>query len=633
MAGETAELLVDGSFDFTAGVDSGRNALVASQQNPNGLSRSQLAWLNNGTCRGGGINLRNTFQQLVKAHDGSVKYQGSKLYIPISGNPYYLALIGGHVYKILCDAPFTVTDLSVQFGTAGLPLVHPANTKAYFVQGAQFMVIQAGDWQPGSSGGPGSGTLPLFWDGTTLRRSKGIISANNVPGSAPLGQQPFNELPAALAMVFYQGRIWYAQGNKFIAGDIIGGGAGTAPYQNTDSVLKVTENPLAIGGDGFSISQDAGPIIGMSYTMTTDSTLQGEGPLYVFTTTRVYAQTVPVTRADWIGATGSNQPVQIPVQLKFGAVSDRSITHVNGDLFYATLEPAVRSLFIASRFYGQWANTPISRNERRVLNYTDRNGMFSCPGINFDNRLLIGAQPVSTPVGVAYQSLMPLDFDVLTTFGGDGVNPAANGSTRLPPAWEGMWQGLDILDMDTQPWAGIDRAFAFVYSQKDAGIWLWELTPPQPNVPQLDGQNRVVMVAETPSYDWNALFVLKELSGGELFLDSMLGTVDLEVEYRVDSDPCWRPWYQKQFQITENTAQTVTNPVPYPPQPALCKGQKFPVVLPKPPLPKGVTLNHRPSNIGYYFQMRISIKGVARVRGFLFYAARRYQAPYEGLNR
>ena len=410
--------------------------------------------------------------------------------------------------------------------------------------------------------------------------------------------------------------------------------AGTLAYNFTDSVLKVTENPLAIGGDGFSVSQDSGPIIALSYTMTTDSTLLGEGPLYVFTTTRIFAQTVPVTRADWIGATGSNQPVQVPIQLKFGAVSDRSVAHVNGDLFYATLEPGVRSAFVSSRFFGQWANTPISRNERRVLNYTDRNGMFSCPAINFDNRLLVGVQPVQTPVGVAYQSVMPLDFDILSTFGSEGVNPNTGTSTsRLPPAWEGMWQGLDILEMDTQPWAGIDRAFAFVYSQKDGGIYVWELIPKTPNVPPLDGTNRIVWSVETAAYDWNALFILKRLEGGELFLDEMEGTVDIEVEYRVDSDPCWRPWHQKQYQISPNAAQTVTQPIPYPVNPSECRGQKFPLVLPKPPLPKCVTLNHRPSDIGYYFQMRISIKGIARLRGFLFYASRRYQTPYEGLNR
>ena len=617
---DTAQLLVDGSFDFTAGVDSGRNPLVASQQNPNGLSRSQVAWLNNMTVRGGAIGPRNSLQKRLKVSPGNALYQGSRLYVPLSGNPYYLALIGGHVLQILCDAPYTVTDLSAQFG-----LVHPATTtKGYFCQGAQFMVIQAGDWQPTNPG-----TKPLIWDGATLTRSVGIISANNIPG----GATPFNQLPGALAMVYYQGRIWYAQGQKFCAGDIIGGGAGTPAYGFTDSVLMVTENPLAIGGDGFSVSQDAGPIIALSYTMTTDSTLLGEGPLYVFTTTKVFAQTVPVTRADWIGATGSNQPVQVPVQIKFGAVSDRSVAHVNGDLFFATLEPGIRSAFVSSRFFGQWANTPISRNERRVLNYTDRNGMFSSPAINFDNRLLTGVLPVNTPVGVAYQALMPLDFDILSTFGSEGVTPNGTNSPRLPPAWEGMWQGLDFLDLDTQPWAGIDRAFAFTYSQMDGSIDVWELIPKTPNVQPLDGTNRIAMQIETAAYDWNALFVLKKLEGGEIFLDELQGTVDIEVEYRVDADPCWRPWYQKQSSITQDMITTLQNPIPYPPTPAECNGQKFPLVLPLPPLPKCVTLNHRPSNIGYFFQMRISIKGVARVRGFLFYASRRYQAPYEGLSR
>jgi hypothetical protein len=478
--------------------------------------------------------------------------------------------------------------------------------------------------------------LPWFWDGQLLRQSEGIISANNVPGSPPLGQTPTNELPAGLAMIFYQGRIWYNQGQQFCAGDIIGNQqSGTINYQFNDSVLKVTENPLAIGGDGFSIPQDAGPIIGFGYTMTTDSTLQGEGPLYVFTSTRVYAQTVPITRADWIGANANNQPTQIPYQLKFGAVSDRSIVHVNGDLFYSTIEPGVRTIIVASRFYGQWANTPISRNERRVLNYTNPNLSYSQPAINFNNRLLVGAMPKVTPVGIAFQALMPLDFDVLDRFGQEGVTPTGSYTPRLPPAWEGMWEGLDILDMDVQPFSAVDRAFMVVASEKDNSIWLWEIVANGPNIPKLDNGNRITMIAETPAYDWNNLFLLKQLSGGEIFLDGMTGKVDIQVDWRVDADPCWYPWYQKSYDVPTNPAATVTNPVPYPSPPVLetCKGYTFPMVLPKPPMPKCATMSKRPADTGYQFQIRITVLGQARVRGWLLYAQARYQSPYEGLNR
>ena len=627
--GQTAQLMADGSSDFTGGVDSGRVPTIKSASNPNGLDRTQLAWLNNGTVRGGAISQRDVFQQLARVAGSTGMYQGSKLYVPLQGDPYYLALIGGHVLQISCDSPYTIVDLSAKF-----KLTHPPNNKAYFCQGNQFVVIQAGDWQPNNSG-----TLPLFWDGTTLSRSVGIISPNNVPGTAPLGVMPFNQLPGALAMTFYHEQFWYAQGNVFSAGDISGDqSSGTAPYKFTDSVLYVTESPLAVGGDGFHLPQSAGQILALSYTANLDSTL-GQGPLYAFTATQIWALTVPLTRDDWIGVTGSNLPQLIPVQLKYGAVSDRSVVHVNGDLFYATLEPAIRSLIIATRFFGQWANTPISRNERRVLDFTISNLMFSAPAINFDNRLLQGVMPIKVAVGIAYQALMPLDFDILSTFGSEGVTPTGTFQSRLPPAWEGMWQGLNFLDMDVQPFAGADRAFALVSGAVDGSIWLYEILADEPNGPTTDSangsNNRITTVVETPAYVWEKQFLLKRLEGGELFLDGMTGKVDIQVDYRPDSSPCWYYWFQKSYEISQNTVQSVAEPVGYPAPPIVppCDGYKFPMVLPKPPMPKTASMTHRTVDIGYQFQVRITIVGSCRVRGWLFYAAPRYQAPYEGLNK
>jgi hypothetical protein len=875
--------IADGSFDFSGGIDSGRVTTVVGPNNPHGLPRSMLAWLTNGTVRQGGINPRNGLQPLVPSvtlNPATIKpglFQGEFLYEPLLGNPYLVMSVGGRIYSVLVEAPFTVTDLSAKFN-----LVNPAApTQGYFCQGEQFLVIQAGD------GDQPLPTLPLFWDGTILRRSNGLaqsstpagsytlvvsvgwvipsvggavvvtlvspypgnvgdkltwpgygtftvnqISGNTVtlvtvastqtggtvpPGSyvvnvttgpatttlavtttnspnqpffvggtlnavlsaaytgnigdtiqwigvgnytvlglsnanqtvsllattfqvggginIPAGaytwvatapatpvlnvaqalttstspNQPFSvggtvnvtvttpftgtpgdtvhwihnagtfqgigiykllglsgggtvlslqvtslqtgggnnipagaytfvdvpsatgggggggatftpELPAAGPMVYYAGRIWYAQGRKYTAGDIVFGPSGTLAYNFSDSILKVTENPLAIGGDGFTVPSQAGNITALTYTSNLDTSL-GQGPLYIFTNRQVYQLQVPVTRASWILASASNQPLQTVAQIKYGSTSDRCVVHVNGDLFYQSLEPAIRSLFVSTRYFQQWGNVPISRNEDRVLNFNNRALMRVACGIQFDNRLLQAILPVQTPVGVGFQAVAPLDFDIISSFGQEENPP--------PPAWEGMWEALDILQLVEGDFGGRQRAFATVHSRVDGSIQVWEIT----DFARTDnGDDRIGWYFETPAYNFFKEFEMKKLTGGEIWIDSVSGTVELEVQYRSDADPCWQHWHRAEFCSARNTCEDASNPVcsQYP-LPTLCDGQRFPITLPNPPVGKCATMNQRPVDIGYQFQVKVILKGWCRVRGLIIYGEPRDRAPYENL--
>jgi hypothetical protein len=894
--------IADGSFDFSGGIDSGRVTTVVGPNNPHGLPRSMLAWLTSGTVRQGGIQPRNGFQPLVDIIRGNVEndaltpeagiaaamqavirvtgptplFQGQFLYEPFFANPYLVMSVGGRIYKVLVEAPFTVTDLSAQFG-----LVNPATpVQAYFVQGEQFLVIQAGD---GASPNP---TLPLFWDGTILRRSVGLapagvsvgtytltttigwvvpnvgatvvvtlaspypgsvgdvlqwpgfgtftvnsISGNTVtlvdtastqvgntvtpgtyvipttpgpattvhnvtttnapvqpffpgntlnavlnapytgavgdsvnwigvgtytvlgltnanqtvslaavtlqaPQNAPIGagaytwvatgpstpstnvaqarttstapNQPFPggtinvtvtvaftgtagdtvywiqnsgnfdgigiykllglsgggtvlslqlvtaqanpgtnigagnyvfidvpsavsgggggavgfvpELPAAGPMVYYAGRIWYAQGRKYTAGDIVFGPSGTLPYNFTDSILKVTENPLAIGGDGFTVPSQAGNITALTYTSNLDTSL-GQGPLYIFTTRQVYQLQVPVTRTAWIAAGSANMPLQTVAQIKYGSTSDRCVVHVNGDLFYQSLEPAIRSLFVSTRYFEQWGNIPISRNENRVLQFNNRALMALANGIQFDNRLLQAILPVQTPVGVGFQAIAPLDFDIISSFGQEESAP--------PPAWEGMWEGMDVLQLSEGDFGGRQRAFATVHSRVDGSIQVWELT----DFAQTDnGDDRIPWYFETPAYNFFKEFEMKKLTGGEIWIDSISGTVELQVQYRSDADPCWQDWHRTEFCAARNSCEDASNPVcsQYP-LPTLCEGHRFPITLPNPPAGKCATMNQRPVDTGYQFQVKVILKGWCRIRGLIIYGEQRDRGPYEGL--
>lgn len=684
--------LADGSYDFSGGIDSGRVTTVQSQNNPYGLPRTMLAWLTNGTVRGGGVSQRTGWTYLCTVNPGTDLYQAGFLYEPLFAQPQLMLSIGGRILQVRVDTDNSVTDLSAAFG-----LTNPATVpKGYMAQGERFLVIQAGDLAINNPP-----TLPLFWDGTTLRRSIGlapsppapttytitltaawtvpavgntvvvaltapypgavgdIVAYTTVSQNLLVGQfevtaaagnnvtlktlvsvligtktavgswlltlaqtQPSieSELPAAGPMSYYQGRLWYGQGRVFAAGDIVDGPSGTLAYNFEDSILKVTENPLALGGDGFRVPDNAGDIRGLSYSANLNTTL-GQGPLYIFTPKQVYQLVVPVTRTDWIAATGNNLPQQTVAQRKYGAVSDRSIVPVNGDLFYQSREPAIRSLLVSVRNDGQWGGVPLSRNENRVLQFNNRALMQYATGIEFDNRLLQAVLPVQTPVGVAFQGIIPLDFDIISAFGAEGE--------KAPPAWEGMLEGLDVLQLFEGDFGGLQRAFAVVHSRADGSIQVWELT----NYLKFDnGGNRVPWYVEFPAYTFNRDFDMKQLDGGEIWLDKIAGTVEMTVEYRTDADPCWQPWMRTQFCAAKDTCEDAENPVCGYPSVTLCEGQKFPITLPKPNVGKCVSMNKRPTNVGYQFQVKVTLKGWCRIRGLLLFALPVERTAYQGLD-
>jgi hypothetical protein len=602
----------DGSLDFSGGNDSGRVTTVQSAANPNGLPRTYLAWMNNCTVRGGGISPRPGYGYIGTINDGkSGLFQGGWMYQPPGGTPYLMVSIAGVIYQVMIAA-FSVVNLSSQFN-----LVNNANTvKSYFCQGEKFLVIQSGDLQPSNTG-----TLPLFWDGETLTLSVGIISPFNVPGDYAT---QYNQLPAATAMVYYQGRIWYAQGGQYTAGDMVFGPAGTLAENYADSILYVTENPLALGGDGFSIPSNAGDIVALTYAANLDATL-GLGPLYIGTNQQIFQLQVPVARSDWIAADNYNQPLQTAAQLKWGFASDRGIVQWNSDLLFATELPAIQSFTVAQRQFGSWGNIPISRPETRLMDVVDPTLLYNASGVSFDNRMLMGMLPVQTTVGVASSAIAPLDFDIISQFGGESsITPA------VPPAWEGVWEGLNVLQLFTGNFNGQDRCFAVIQSAVDGSIQLWEIS--EDNLTD-NGDNRILWQFETPAYTWGHEFDLKRLDGGELWVDQIFGTVEMRIDYRPDADPCWQPWYQTKFCAARTSCEDLTDPICYPTEAQYCDANKFPITLPRPQPGSPTALNCRPSDIGYQFQMRVTIKGSCRVRGLLLYALDVERQPFDGLNK
>ena len=340
-------------------------------------------------------------------------------------------------------------------------------------------------------------------------------------------------------MKYYSGILWYAQGAQYIGGDIVLSASGTAAYGFRDAILKVTENQLAVAGQGFSVPAQAGNITALFFTANLNTTL-GQGPLYIGTRTAIYQLVVPSTLVDWTNANNANQPVQTVAQFKYGPVGDRTVALVNGDCFYQTLEPAIHSFQVSQRYFGQWANVPISNNENRVLRFNNRALMATASGIDFDNRLLQTILPVATPVGTAFQGVAPLDFDLISTL-----------QEQRPPAWEGMLEGLNVLQLFEGDYGGLQRAFAVAWSDPnnfgDGGIYIWELTSDSNFSKRDNVDSRVSWYFESPAFTFASEFELKELDWLQIWMDRIAGEIDLKVEYRADADNCWRFWSQTSF--------------------------------------------------------------------------------------
>lgn len=589
----------DGSLDFSGGVDSVKVTTVASEQNPGGLGRNQLAWLINGSVRDSGITQRTGWMRLSTVHSGSGIYQGGAMYNPDSEDPYLMFMMGGEVFMVRPDFPEAVVNLTSAFSGTKNPSSPPLG---HFTQAEKFMIIQPGDGV----------TLPLFWDGTTLRRSLGITN-NAVPPGTP----GVNEIPAATAMDYYQGRLWYARGRRYAAGDIVGGDSGTVGNQQRDAILNVTESPLVLGGDGFTVPTQAGTIRALFHNANINATL-GEGQLFVGTRKAIYAQQVPVSRNDWISATANNPPVQTVVQLNNGPVGDRCITKANGDIFYQTLEPSIASLFASVRNFGQWGNRSISNNEQRLWVFNDRALMTYSSGVQFNNRMLQCALPYTVSQGVVHRAIVPLDFIPISSF-----------LAQAAPVWEGMYEALPILQLFVGDYGGRERCFALVVSDQDSTIELWELTDYQREDFNAYGEKRVTWIIEFPAFTWGRELELKKLVSAELWVDKLRGKVNFKLEWRPDGDPCWKLWKNWEECTAKNSCEDVINPICYPID-NYRESYKATMTLPEPPTECDST-NGRPANIAYQIQTRLTITGWCRIRAMILHAEQYDRQLYQNM--
>jgi hypothetical protein len=390
-----------GIVSCEGGVDSGKA--------PSRIRDDQIAWGVNVTNRGGEISQRPGFRQIKLS--GSVvsamvrgHFQGASFFEDAGGRGYLIASSGGSTYRIrLTGNSADVIDIT------------PAGDKnsdqspiVYHQQAETALIVQDGV------------SLPLIYDGANSRRAE----ADEVPiGSGP--------------MAYGMGRLWVARGYEYVAGDISGGPTG---------VTKFTENEYLNEGGSFTVPLRLGGITAMQFTASPNTAL-GQGELFIATPDAAYSTVVPTDRDAWKNL---QDPVQRVVLINNGSQSHAATVLVNGDVYIRSRD-GIRSVIQAVRDFSQAGNVPISREMSRAMNDDDPTLLKFTSGILFDNRLLMTTQARSIWNGAYFNGIASLDFDLISSTG-----------NRLPPAWDGVWSGLQFLFLTKGRFNGVERAFAFV---------------------------------------------------------------------------------------------------------------------------------------------------------------------------
>lgn len=410
-------------------------------------------------------------------------------------------------------------------------------------------------------------------------------------------------LPPGNLGIYVWGRIWIVlpDGTTFIAGDIVFGPSGTAALGFRDAILSVTENDFLNEGGTFGVPINSGLISAM-FALATQDTSLGVGNLLVGTPNVVFSVNTPPDRTTWKALT---YPIQTVSLIDYGQIGPRFGSSVNGDWWFRTPD-GVRSFQVARRNINTEGNVPSSREVSPILDFDTPGLLQYGSAILFDNILRMTVAPYRDSIGeVAHAGMVNLNYDLISSLKG-----------RAGPAWEGLIDGLNVLQVVKGIVNGVERAFAFALN--GTAVELWEFTKDSTKGPPMYPYD--VPSVNIPIQAWLETRLmnagdsrqLKNLLTGNIWLDEIVGSVNVTIQYRPDQSPTWEDWADFVLCATINDCSA----------PADCVGGfGVPHYAARQPLPKPLdnicnVMSGRPTVMGYQFQFRISITGHARIRQF-----------------
>lgn len=471
---------------------------VNSAVDPDLIGPRELAWMLNGTTRGGKPATRPPMRSRMYLPQGLVQgasycsLQGGMIIVSVAGRPYRLRIGAG-----TDDYSYEAIPLSY-FNSSVL-------RQAWMQETVGSLVIQDGQ------------SDPIIFDGSTARRS---ATANN---EVPLGKQ----------MAYGNGRLWVAVGgNTAVAGDIVVDG-------DFQSELQFTETNYLSGGGSLSFPGD---IRAMRFIPARDSA--DYGPLLVCG--RNFGKLI---RAD---ITSRDLWAVIPkfvsdVLTSIGASGHWNMAAVNQDIYWRDSDGGIRSLGSAIRDQNDAGSAPLSTEVSRITNFESEHLLEFGSIIYFDNRLLLTASPYLNPQGgISFKSLISLDFAPISTMRG-----------KSQPAYDGQWSGVGFSNLVAGDFNGRRRAFA-ISSDVDGDNRLWEILTSGRDDSSEIGDSRIVSYLESPRRNFGHPKNRKRVERCDVYLIDVDGHVDLKVYWRPDNNQKWNQWSEVEVcaQTTDPSTDT-----------------------------------------------------------------------------
>ena len=278
-----------------------------------------------------------------------------------------------------------------------------------------------------------------------------------------------------------------------------------------------------------------------------------------------------------------------------GPLAQNSTINVNSDTMFRSTN-GLGSLILGRREFTQSisGNTAVSEEMVRVFNSDNKKLLPYGSAINFDNRVLFTCSPQASSQGVFHSGMVALNLDSISSMRG-----------KEPPVYDGMWTGVNALQLTQGNFGGIDRAFAFTFNVALSKIELYEILPTGSSSFD-DGGIPITWLMESSSLfreDVKPKNVMLQLSGGEFAVDEVVGTVVFQVFFKPDQfgaygqESCWIPWHT--FSIC---ASSGSKPLYYPR-----------LGLPEPSADLCIPQLEIPARNGYTFQVRWIISGKCRL--------------------
>lgn len=551
-------------YDGFTTLQAGMNSSIA----PDKIRPDQCVFAVNTTFRDGFAGSRPGFKQITLNFEDSEKRQyfedhatqGACFYDPPVGREVLASSQGGRLFALQVKGD--TADVA-EFTPADGPNLSVTN-EAWFCQAAQYLLVQDGV------------SRCVIYDGATVRRSK-VLDDPDVP-----------EIPVGRRMAYGNWRVFVElpDGRQLQAGDFA--------YVTPTSVIEFTETKNLNAGGTLSLPNESGGLRALIFMAQTD-TVSGQGALLAATTNSIVSFNPVPLRTQWEQGGFSRIAV-----INRGFVSQGGTTLVNGDVWGRSTD-GLRSFAMSQRQARTWAHTPMSQEINRIVEKDTESLLEYSSAIYFSDRLLVTCSPVkvNNGSGVYHRGIIALNFENLGTI-----------YDISPPAYDGLWVGIQPYKLVTGMFDGVLRAFAFCRGL-DGKTQLWEIT----KTDSFDNGNVPIQsFLETGSYVFKSPAMQKHLVGAEMWIDRLEETVNFDIKYRPDQYPCWVDWttftecapIKQCDDALEGCAMFQEAAPQYRPR----------ILLQAPPKSVCDPVLHTPFITGYQFQARIAWTGKARIKMF-----------------